>query len=94
MCEQCVLYVPHDLILMKRLRMAPALFIVISEVCVYLRVYLCVFAYMCEAGQRSYAAHVDGLSAYFTARTCDKEGEVWKTEESKRGRAGDVCVCV
>lgn len=29
-----VLYVPHDLMLMKRLWMAPALFIVITDVCV------------------------------------------------------------
>ena len=33
-CERYVLYVPHDLMLMKRLWMAPALFIVITEVCV------------------------------------------------------------
>lgn len=34
-------------------------------------------------------------SAYFTACTCDEEGEVWKTEQDVlRGREGDVCVCV
>lgn len=46
-----VLYVPHDLMLMKRLWMAPALFIVITDVCVcgggYLYISLCVCLYTC-----------------------------------------------
>lgn len=48
-----VLYVPHDLMLMKRLWMAPALFIVITDVCVggwgvFIYLFVCVFVHMCE----------------------------------------------
>lgn len=47
-----VLYVPHDLMLMKRLWMAAALFIVITDVCVwggvFIYLFVCVFVHMCE----------------------------------------------
>lgn len=42
-----VLYVPHDLMLMKRLWMAPALFIVITDVCVWGGIYISLCVCVC-----------------------------------------------
>ena len=87
-CERCRLYVPHDLMLMRTLWMALALFIVITEV------YFCGF--ICKIRQRVLVLHMWTMwSAYLTTCTCEKEGEVWKTEEGKTGRREMyVCVCV
>ena len=81
-CVSYVCYMCHMISCWWRDWMAPALFIVITEV--YVCVCVCVCAHVCRHIQHMWI--ID--SAYFTACTCDKEGEVWKTEERKTGRGG------